>query len=247
MRKILMAGLVVGAACHADHLRAQTVPTVGLGGEERPVEVTLRTGISTLNGGGELFRVFRDELGLAPSDFDSGTLLIELSTPVGARADLVVGGAIRRSNDLETRAWEGVAGTSGAGQSTRLTVRPTIHTAVRVFAASREATGATDRDHVLSANPYAVLGLGLGHYSLMQWGSFVDERIPERFSASFRSTGGFLRAFVGLGVRFAVTDQAGFVMEARRDFGSSSPNGDFSRFQTIDLSGSTLTIGVTLR
>lgn len=247
MRKVCMVGLAVVALWGVGDARAQTSPEIVDDVSELPIELTIRTGRSTLSARGEVFDVFRDELGLSPSDFDEGTLLVELSAPLEPRVDLVLGGAIRRSSHIPTRAWAGLAGGSEVGQRTRLTVRPTMHAAVRLFAVRRDVLAAQSTERAPSANPYGVLGLGLGHYSLSQWGSFVDERTGERFSASFRSSGGFMRAFLGFGVHFSVTDGAGLVMEMRRDFGAPTLRGDFRRFETLDLSGSTLTLGVVLR
>lgn len=247
MRKVWIVGLVFFAPWGVRDLQAQMSPEIVDGGSEIPIELTIRTGISTLSASGEVFDVFREELGLSSSDFDERTLLVELSARLDPRVDVVLGGAIRRSNPLPTHAWAGLAGGSEVGQRTRLTVRPTMHAAIRLFAVRRHALTAPSTERVPSANPYGVLGLGSGHYSLSQWGSFVDERTDERFAASFRSSGGFLRAFLGFGVEFAVTDDAGFVMEMRRDFGAATPRGDFRHFETLDLSGSTLTVGMVVR
>lgn len=209
-----------------------------------PINLTIRTGSSSLGSGGDVLDLFRRDLGLDRSALESRVLEMELSAPVGGRTDVFVGGAVRSSEQTVTEAWEDVGGPGAAEQTTRLSVTPGLYVGARWFVLDRGGDGA--RRAAWTANPYVTVGAGRGSYSLRQSGEFVDGGTQERFTATFVSRDGYYRAFLGIGADFAITDLVGVTMDARRDFGSPTPEGDFHRFDDLGLSGSTLTVGFRL-
>ena len=98
-----------------------------------------------------------------------------------------------------------------------------------------------------TANPFMTIGVGRGSYALRQTGQFVDYGTLEGFEASFAATDGYFRGFLGVGVDFAVTAGLSVTMQGRRDYASPTPGDDFRGFDRLDLSGSTLTVGLRWR
>lgn len=210
-----------------------------------PVTVSVRTGTSRLTGGGDVFDLFRRDLGLSESSFDSGILELEISGAVSPHIDVLLGGAIRGSREAVTRGWDDVEGFEQTEQFTRLSVTPGLHVGARMFAFPRTEPRFAPTER--TANPYGLVGIGRGSYALRQWGQFVDRTTEEVFGATFASKDSYYRAFVGIGIDFAVTESFGFTMEARREFGSPTPEGDFHRFEDLSLSGLTVSLGLSLR
>ena len=210
-----------------------------------PVTVTARLGASSLHGNGDVFHLFGRDLGLGPSSFDAASLELEVAASVGTRTELFLGGIIRGSQEAETRAWDHIQGFEDAAQWTRLSVTPGFHAGARAYLFERG--GAMARQAQGSANPYAALAVGRGSYALRQWGEFVDAVSQEGFDATFMTRGSYLWAFVGAGIDFSITPTFILNMQARRDFGSPSPDGDFQRFDDLALGGTTLSVGGRVR
>lgn len=245
MRNLIAYGVVATLVLAPAGVQSQESEHTGLALGSIPVTLTLKSGTSRLGGGGDVFHVFRRDLSLSESAFDSGVLEMELAATLTPRADVFVGGAIRSARQAVTRAWEHVDGFEAAEQTTRLAVTPGLHTGARFFAFERptEGVGRTG----WSANPYLTLGVGRGSYELRQWGRFVDRATEEGFGATFVAHDRYYRAFFGVGGDFAVAPGLSVVLEARRDFASPRPGGDFHGFYDLSLSGSTLMLGLSWR
>ncbi len=234
----VVATVLAGSAAE---VQSQVGPEGPSSARSIPVTVTARMGSSSLRGGGDVFHLFGRDLGLGPSAFDATSLELEMAASLGTRTELFVGGIIRGSQEAETRAWDDIEGFEDAAQWTRLSVTPGLHAGARLFAFERGEPMAGQAQG--TANPYASMAVGRGRYALRQWGEFVDVVSQEGFGATFMARGSYLWAFVGTGVDFAITPTFTLNMQARRDFGSPSPDGDFQRFDELGLGGTTLSVG----
>lgn len=239
MRGVMIAALAVALAAPALEAQAPGESQVG-----RSVQTTfsVKVGASRLGGGGDVFGLFERELGLGSRAFDSEVLEVEMAVGVLPRVDVFVGGGVRGAGRVQTHGWQGRVGFEDRLQTTQLVVNPGVHVGGRVFAFAREMGRVTRESG--GSNVFLSGGVGRGSYSLRQTGDFVDALTDEPFTATFATRDGYVRAFLGLGVEFAVTTALDLTMEAHRNFGSPTPEGDFDRFRTLRLSGSTLSMGV---
>lgn len=203
-----------------------------------PATFTVKAGTSRLDGRGDVFDTFRRELGIEGSAFNSSTLEVTLSVRVLSRAEVFVGGAFRPSQQVETRAAEDL----GGHQTTHLGLRPGLHAGVRASLFDTAVEGSRYR-----ANPYVSFGAGRGSYRLRQSGQFVERSSQETFEADFRDRNSYVHPFLGIGVDVAIARQLGVIVEARQDFGSVEPGGDFSEFKDLGLSVRTFALGVRWR
>lgn len=89
-------------------------------------------------------------------------------------------------------------------------------------------------------------GGGLAHYRLRQWGNFVD--VPQRigFSDRFLSVGRGPFAYASAGIEVPLRSQLALRGEVRRLAGSAPMSNDYSTFDRLDLSGTTVSMGVRI-
>jgi len=122
-------------------------------------------------------------------------------------------------------------------QSLKLNVAP-LGLSLRVVPTGR---------HVRFA-PFVAVGADLVFYNYEEFGDFVDFERPDEppFTDSFQSEGVTPGFHVAAGLRVALTDDVRLVGEYRYLFAKDDMGDDF-RGNRIDLSGSSVTLGVNVR
>jgi len=96
--------------------------------------------------------------------------------------------------------------------------------------------------------PFVAVGADLVFYNYEEFGDFIDFDSPDRpvFTDSFKSEGVTPGFHVAAGLRFALTDDVRLVGEYRYQFAEDDMGDDF-RGNRIDLTGSSVTLGVNVR
>lgn len=223
------------------------------------VQLTLRAGPVLHRAGGDVFELFRTDLTLDRSDFRAPSIGGEVSAVVHPRADVTLGGSWSK---VDTRSASLAADCAGSEyectyvdaegipveQMTTLRVIP-VTVSVRYYPLSR-GEGISELAWVPArTTPYIGAGGGYAWYRLAQTGEFVaeDEEGAFIFSDDFESSGRSIIGHVHAGVDHWFTARLGANLEGRYTFGSATPVRDFSGWDSIDLSGLQLGIGLALR
>lgn len=228
-------------------------------------QLTVRAGPVLHRAGGDLFDFFQSELTLDRSDFRAPALGVDLAIVVHPRLDVTVGAA-----------WSSVETQSAAFDPTcvgteyectyvdtdtelpieqRTTFRSTPVTAGLRFYPLSRGRGISELAWVPSRTvPYIGAGGGISFYRLAQSGEFVERTVDENgepaayiFGADLESRG---RAAIGqlfAGVDHWFTPRLGLNVEGRYIIGSATPGIDFQGWDSLDLSGLNMGVGLALR
>lgn len=127
-------------------------------------------------------------------------------------------------------------------QQTTLDVRHAEYVGVEWTALRWQGGNAGDRARVMLGGGAGALG-----YRLRQWGSFVDEQRSVVFDDDFTSTGTGKFAYASVGLEVPVRSWVAVRGMARRQFGSAPMAGDYAEFDRLDIGGTAITAGVSLR
>jgi hypothetical protein len=90
-------------------------------------------------------------------------------------------------------------------------------------------------------------GGGAMRYRFEQRGEFVDESTLDIFEDRFTSAGWTPYAEAGVGVDVALSPRYALTAAGRYTAASAALRGDFVGFDRIDLSGYSLSLGITVR
>lgn len=222
-------------------------------------QLTLRAGPVMHRAGGDVFELFRTDLTLDRGDFRAPAIGGEVSAVVHPRLDLTLGASWSKVDTRSASLASDCVGSeyectyvddNGAPieQMTTLRVIP-VTASVRYYPLSR-GQGISELAWVPSrTTPYIGGGGGLAWYRLAQTGEFVAEDEEGAFiiSDDFVSGGRGIIGHVHAGVDHWFTARLGANVEGRYTFGSAKPDGDFYGWDSIDLSGMQLGIGLALR
>jgi hypothetical protein len=211
-------------------------------------QVTLRAGPMLHRAGGDLFDFFQSELTLDRGDFRAPVIGGDVSIVVHPRLDVAIGGSW---SNVESRSEfrdfvEDVDGEDvPIEQTTGLRVIP-VTASLRYYPLSR-GRGISDLAWVPArTTPYVGGGAGLAWYRLQQFGDFVADDFSI-FTASWQSSGRTPIGHLFAGVDHWFTPRLGMNVEGRYAFGSAEPDDDFASWDSIDLSGLQMGIGLALR
>jgi hypothetical protein len=94
---------------------------------------------------------------------------------------------------------------------------------------------------------YVAAGAGFTWYQFQQTGDFVDYQTLDVFPSTLVSRGWAPSAYAAVGVDYPLTARMGLTGEARYDLGRAAMGTDFQGFKPIDLSGTAISVGLTLR
>jgi len=229
---IVAAGLAAPVSAAAQGLPFE-VPTLGL---------AFRGGVFMPTASGSLFNMMRNELTLAAADLRSPSWGVEASAGVLDRFQLLAG-------------WETSSATSssqirdpafGPGQDQRTTLEmgSNVFAGVRAFLFPRAAgeSGVSTGPSVL--NPYLTVGGGTKSFELRHRGWFPDGPSRDAFDARFSSEGSTGYGFAGVGAEVLLPAGLTLMTEFRYQGGSISPDGDFAGFDSMDVSGVSMNIGL---
>jgi hypothetical protein len=209
-------------------------------------QVTLRAGPMLHRAGGDLFGFFTSELTLERSDFLAPTIGGEAAIFVHPRIDVAVGVAVSNvESGSEFREWVD-QDDQPIEQTTRLRVIPAT-ASFRYYPMERGREISELAWLPARATPYVGAGGGMAWYRLEQVGDFVDSEDLGIFPAVMESRGhaAIGHALAGLDLWF--TPRIGMNFEGRYTIGSAEPGRDFQGYDTIDLSGLQLALGVAYR
>ncbi|MDF1503286.1 hypothetical protein PYV61_10050, partial [Roseisolibacter sp. H3M3-2] len=90
-------------------------------------------------------------------------------------------------------------------------------------------------------------GAGAAAYRLRQWGAFVDAERRVAYEDDFRSRGRGAVAYAQAAVAVPVRRWLAVQGDVRRQAGSAPMTDDFAGFDRLDLGGTRLGVGVTVR
>lgn len=136
---------------------------------------------------------------------------------------------------------QSTTGVSDVRQQTTFDLTSTQSLGVEWQALRWRGAGASDHLRLVLGG-----GGGLAHYRLRQWGNFVD--VPQRigFSDRFVSVGRGPFAYASAGIEIPLRSQLALRGEVRRLAGSAPMSDDYSTFDRLDLSGTTVSMGVRI-
>lgn len=210
------------------------------------VQVTLRAGPVLHRAGGDLFRFFTDSLTLERGDFRAPALSADLGVRVHPRIDLALGFGISSvESGSEFREWVDDEN-QPIEQVTKLRVIPATVSA-RFYPLSRGRAISELAWIPARTTPYVGGGGGLTFYRLEQDGDFVDSEDLGIFPAQLESSGSAFTGHVFAGLDHWFTPKVGLNVEGRYTLGSATPGDDFQDWDSIDLSGLQLGLGLSLR
>jgi hypothetical protein len=222
-------------------------------------QLTLRAGPVMHRAGGDVFELFRTDLTLDRGDFRAPAIGGEVLAVVHPRLDLVVGASWSKVDARSASIASDCVGSEfectyvdddglPIEQMTTLRVIP-VTASVRYYPLSR-GEGISELAWVPArTTPYIGGGGGIAWYRLAQTGEFVsvDDEGAFIFPDDFESSGRGMIGHVHAGVDHWFTARLGANFEGRYSFGSARPDRDFLGWDSIDLSGLQLGLGLALR
>ncbi len=208
--------------------------------------VTFRTGFDRATAGSDVFTFAVKQLTLTDRDFSALTLAGDVGVLLTPRFEVVFGVSSSRSNaPSEFRDW--VDNNRLPIKQTTTFERVPVTASVRAYLRQPGQTIGHFAWIPTRYAPYVGGGGGAMWYRFQQAGDFIDFSTTRVFPDRFDSSGwtptaqGFVGTDVSLNPRFAVT------AELRYQWASATLSRDFSGFKPIDLSGLSMTAGVSIR
>jgi hypothetical protein len=208
--------------------------------------VAFRIGFDHARAGSDLFDFTTDQLTVDRGDFSGATIAGDVSIRLSRRADVLISIAHSRArNRSEFRHWLDNAGLPI--EQTTTFRRVPLTGSIRMYLAQPGRSIGHFAWVPARFSPYVGAGGGVMWYSFAQTGDFIDFVTTRVFPDSFDSSGwaptvhGIGGVDISLHPRFALTT------EARYEWGSAELSSDFAGFDRIDLSGFTLTTGISVR
>lgn len=212
-------------------------------------QLTLRAGPMLHRAGGDLLGFFQSELTLDRGDFRAPAVAAEFSAVVHPRLDLTLGAAwssVEKGSEFREFVEEVGGEDVPIEQTTALRVIP-VTVSMKFYPMTRGRSISELAWIPARTTPYVGGGAGLAWYRLRQYGDFVSQEDFSIFTDDWQSSGraGIGHLFAGLDHWF--TTRAGLNIEGRYTFGSAKPSDDFSGWNSIDLSGLQVGVGLALR
>lgn len=221
-------------------------------------QLTLRAGPVLHRAGGDLFQFMTSELTLERGDFRAPSISGEIALVAHRRIDLVLGAGWSR---VETRSASFDSSCEGTvhectfvdaetelpiEQTTSLRLTP-LTVSARFYPLARGRAISDLAWIPARTTPYIGGGAGLTFYRLHQSGEFVDSEDLAIFPAELESSGQGLTGHVFAGLDHWFSPKIGLNAEGRYTLGSATPGDDFQTWDSIDLSGLQLGLGLSLR
>ncbi|MDE3172119.1 MAG: hypothetical protein KGN74_03525 [Gemmatimonadota bacterium] len=207
---------------------------------------TVRTGYDFASANSDVYSTVISELTLNKGDFSSPTLATDLGFSLNPSVDLVLGAGYSRSAaQSQFRGWLD-NNNLPVQQSTSLTRIP-LTVSLKAYLGPRGRSIGRLAWVPNPVAPYVGVGAGTMWYSFRQGGDFVDTTTTNVFSTVLESSGWTPAAQLFAGSDFAITPGTAFNVEARYEFAKGALSRDFVGFNRIDLSGVSLTAGLTFR
>ncbi|MEO8256374.1 MAG: hypothetical protein ABI868_03425 [Acidobacteriota bacterium] len=208
--------------------------------------VTFRTGFDHARAGSELFAFTTDRLTVDRGDFSGGTIAGDVSIRLSGRTDVMISVAHSQAQSRsEFRHWLDNAGLPI--EQTTTFRRVPLTGSLRAYLVQPGHTIGHFAWVPARFSPYIGAGGGVMWYRFAQAGDFIDFNTTRVFPDAFSSSGwtptvhGIGGVDISLHPRFALTT------EARYEWGRAELSSDFAGFDRLDLSGFTVTTGISIR
>lgn len=210
------------------------------------VQFTVRAGPVLHRAQSDLFDFMTSELTLQRDDFRAPSLGGEVAVAVLPRLDVSLGlGWSSVQKRSESALYEGTDDLP-IEQRTTLRMIP-LSLSTRFYPASRGRTVSSLAWLPVQTTPYVGAGVAMTWHRLQMDGEFVDEEDLNIFRQNFQSSGRSTTFHGRAGIDHWFTARVGVNLDARYTFGSATPSDDFRTFDSLDLSGVQVGVGLTLR
>lgn len=212
-------------------------------------QLTVRAGPVLHRAGGDLLNFFQTELTLDRGDFRAPAISGEFAFVLNPRLDIAVGAGwsnVKRGSEDRDFVEEIDGEDVPIRQTTALRVIPFTAT-LKFYPLSRGRSISELAWVPASTTPYVGIGGGMAWHRLQQYGDFVSESDLSIFTDSWESNSRSAIGHALAGVDHWFTPRIGLNAEGRYTFGSATPVGDFAGWDSIDLSGLQLGIGLAVR
>jgi hypothetical protein len=208
--------------------------------------VTFRAGFDHATAGSDLFAFTTRQLTVDRGDFSAPTIAGDVSIRVARRADVVISVAHSRSQTKsEFRDWL---------DNNRLPIEQTTTFQRVPLTGSLKAYLVQPGRSIghfawipARISPYVGAGGGMMWYRFAQAGDFIDFATTRVFPDSFLSSGWTPTVHAFGGADISLHPRFGLTTQARYEWGKAELGSDFAGFDRIDLSGFTLTTGISVR
>jgi Outer membrane protein beta-barrel domain len=245
-RLTILGGLALAAlAITARPAQAQARGRGFLFGTPR-TSFTLRTGYDVASASSDIFSQVTSQLTLKKSDFSSPTIATDLGFQLNPQVDAVFSlGYSRSAAQSQFRGWLD-NNNLPIQQSTSLTRIP-LTANLKAYLVPRGRAIGRFAWVPTPVAPYVGVGAGTMWYRFRQGGDFVDTTTTNVFSDVFSSSAWTPTADLFAGSDFAINPGMAFTVEARYAWAKGQLGPDFAGFNRIDLSGVSMTAGLTFR
>lgn len=236
-----VTSIVTAAALFASTLPAQQNTSSSPTWSSR-LSLSVQAGRFNPAGNSEAFRLFDAALTRGTDDLTPRVTGAALRVRLWHRLSVIgsTEAGHRRVDSFSLVTPPGVVGQ--VAQQTRLDLRG-VHSLGVEWQAWRWPSANRTLDH---ARIHLGAGAGRASYSLRQWGRFVDASRSVVFTDDLASSGRGAFAYASAAAEVPVTRWAAVLVDVRRQSGSARMNGDFAAFDALDLSGTRLSVGMTV-
>ena len=208
--------------------------------------IAVRGGFDLARAGSDVFTFVTNELTVNRRDFSSPSIVFDVAYRVSPRFDALFSvGTTRSSTQSEFRHW--LDNNNLPIQQTTAFQRVPLTASLKMYLGDPGRSIGRFAWIPKRYAPYVGAGGGVTWYRLRQEGDFIDFDTLNVFPDTFDSDGwaptalAFAGTDVSLAARFAVS------IEGRYQWAHAGLSRDFSGFDRIDLSGFSLTTGITIR
>lgn len=211
--------------------------------------ITFRGGFARASARSDVFSFATEQLTLGRSDFDGPTFGADFAFRVAPRADLTFGAAYTGASAAsEFRDW--VEATDDGDKPIEQTTsfrRIPLSAGLKLYVTPRGRSIGRFAWVPARTAWYVGAGGGVTWYRFSQDGDFVDARTQDIFSTTMLSSGWTPSAHGMAGVDLSLGSYFALTTEARYSWARARMDDQFEDFKPIDLSGTTATVGLTIR
>lgn len=212
-------------------------PTVSFG---------LRAGYDRAFAGSDLFDFTTQNLTVSRSSFSSASWAGDMAVRLTPRTDLVFGVAFSGSRaGSEFRNW--VDNQNQPIRQRTTFKRIPLTASYRMYLLPRGVSVGRFAWVPARYAPYVGGGVGVVYYQFRQAGDFIDFSTLKVFPDVYNTSGWARAVHLLAGTDVAVASHVALTGEARYTWAKATPGPDFTGFNRIDLSGLSVTAGVSMR
>ena len=208
--------------------------------------VAFRTGFDCAGAGSDLFSFTTKQLTVDRGDFSAPTIAGDVSIRLSERADVVISLAHSQSRTKsEFRDW--LDNNRLPIEQTTTFQRIPITGSLKAYLVQPGRSIGHFAWIPTRVSPYVGAGGGMMWYRFAQAGDFIDFNTTRVFPDSFDSNGWTPTVHAFGGADISLHPRFGLTTQARYEWGKAKLSSDFAGFDRLDLSGFTLTTGISVR